>query len=163
MIGTFVEEKKHINQTTAPVPLSSPGYAAFDLIGYWNLSKQAALNFGLFNLTDRKYFLWSDMQGVGGGTAAMPATAGSLDALASPDVTPGSRSSTNSEFRRTHMDNQHVNRICWRRASWRRSSTAKTAMYFTSTWSRSRCVSVPPRCETSATRSPWRSRNTSIS
>jgi hemoglobin/transferrin/lactoferrin receptor protein len=54
-----------------------------DLIGYWNLSKKAELRLGLFNLTDEKYFLWSDLQGVGGGTAALP-TAASLDRYSQP-------------------------------------------------------------------------------
>jgi hemoglobin/transferrin/lactoferrin receptor protein len=83
LAGTFVERKKRIDTSVAPAPVASPGFSVFDLIGYWNLSKQAALSFGVFNLTDRKYFLWSDLQGVGGGTAPMP-TAASLDRFSQP-------------------------------------------------------------------------------
>ena len=83
LMGTFVERKKQIDQTIAPVLIPSPSYSVFDLIVYWNLSKQVALNFGLFNLTDEKYFLWSDLQGVGSGTAAFAGPA-SLDRFSQP-------------------------------------------------------------------------------
>src|SRR5690606_27019353 len=83
LVGTFVDGKKHIDQTTAPVPLASPGYAVFDLIGYWNASKRGSLHVGLFNLTDRKYFLWSDLQGLGGGAAGIAGPA-ALDRFSQP-------------------------------------------------------------------------------
>lgn len=83
LIGTAVERKHRIDTTTAPVPLASPGFGLLDLLGHWNLSKRATLNFGVFNLTDRKYFLWSDLRGVGGGTAAM-GTAASIDRFSQP-------------------------------------------------------------------------------
>lgn len=83
LIGTFVTRKERINPATAPVLLASPGFGLLDLLGYWNLSKQATLNFGVFNLTDRKYFLWSDLQGTGGGTAAI-GTVASLDRFSQP-------------------------------------------------------------------------------
>jgi len=50
---------------------------------YWNITKQAALNIGLFNLTDEKYTLWSDLQGIGGGTAALP-SATTMDRFSQP-------------------------------------------------------------------------------
>jgi hemoglobin/transferrin/lactoferrin receptor protein len=83
LVGTFVEKKEDIDQTITPVSLASPGYSVLDLIGYWSLSKQAELRLGLFNLTDEKYFLWSDLQGAGGGTAALPSAA-SLDRYSQP-------------------------------------------------------------------------------
>lgn len=83
LVGSFVESKKRIDQTTAPVPLASSGYSVFDLIGYWNLSQQVTLNFGVFNVTDAKHFLWSDLRGVGGGTATM-GTAASIDRFSQP-------------------------------------------------------------------------------
>ena len=81
--GTFVQQKKHIDKTLAPVPPASPRYNVFDLIAYWNLSKQLSANFGLFNLFDEKYFLWPDMQGVGAGTAAVP-TSATIDRYSQP-------------------------------------------------------------------------------
>ncbi len=83
LVGTAVERKHRIDTTTAPAPLASPGFGLLDLLGHWNLSKQATLNFGFFNLTDRKYFLWSDLQGAGGGTAAL-GTIASLDRFSQP-------------------------------------------------------------------------------
>lgn len=67
LIGTFVEQKDRIS-TAAPVLRASPGFGIFDLTAYWNVTKQLSFNAGLFNITDRKYFLWSDLQGVGAGT-----------------------------------------------------------------------------------------------
>jgi hemoglobin/transferrin/lactoferrin receptor protein len=84
-IGTFVQRKSSsdIDQTTAPVPPSTPGYAVFDLLAYFNISKRSALNIGLFNLADQTYYLWADMQGVGGGTAAI-AGPQSIDRFSQP-------------------------------------------------------------------------------
>jgi hemoglobin/transferrin/lactoferrin receptor protein len=84
LVGTFVERKHGIDQTTAPVPIASPGFAVFDLLGYWNLTKQLVLNAGVFNVTDRKYFLWSDLQGVGGGTSPLAVNAATLDRFSQP-------------------------------------------------------------------------------
>lgn len=83
LIGTFVEKKKRIDQTTTPVLRASPSYTLLDLVGYWNITRQAALNIGLFNLTDEKYTLWSDLQGTGGGTAALP-SAIAMDRFSQP-------------------------------------------------------------------------------
>ncbi len=71
LIGTFVEQKHRIS-TAAPVLRASPGFGIFDLTAYWNITKQLSLNAGVFNITDRKYFLWSDLQSVGGGTDPTP-------------------------------------------------------------------------------------------
>jgi hemoglobin/transferrin/lactoferrin receptor protein len=83
-VGTFVERKKHIDQTTTPVLLPSPGFAIFDLLGYWNITRQLTLNAGIFNLTDRKYFLWSDLQGAGGGTSPLAVNVATLDRFSQP-------------------------------------------------------------------------------
>jgi hemoglobin/transferrin/lactoferrin receptor protein len=85
LVGTFVAKKDggDIDQTSTPVPLAIPSYSVLDLIGYWNLSKRTELRFGVFNLTDEKYYLWSDVQGAGGGTAALP-TAASIDRFSQP-------------------------------------------------------------------------------
>jgi len=82
-VATTVGKKRHLDQTSAPVLRPSPEYRIFDLLAFWNLSKQSSLQFGLFNLTNQKYFLWSDMQGVGAGTAAL-AGAQSLDRFSQP-------------------------------------------------------------------------------
>jgi hemoglobin/transferrin/lactoferrin receptor protein len=33
-----------------------PGFARFDISGYWRLSKNVRLNAGIFNLTDKRYW-----------------------------------------------------------------------------------------------------------
>ena len=86
LVGTFVAKKERIDQTTAPVPVASPGFAVFDLLGYWNITKQFVLNAGVFNLTDRNYFLWSDLQGVGGGTSPLATNVATLDRFSQPGI-----------------------------------------------------------------------------
>lgn len=82
LIGTAVERKKRLDPTgAATVP--SPGFGVLDLTGWWNLSKRAVLNFGVFNLGDRKYFLWSDLQGTGGGATPMASNT-SIDRYSQP-------------------------------------------------------------------------------
>jgi hemoglobin/transferrin/lactoferrin receptor protein len=85
LIATFAARKDaaDIDQTSAPVPLGSPSYSVLDLTAYWEPSRRLMLNVGVFNLADEKYFLWSDLQGVGGGTAALP-TASSVDRFSQP-------------------------------------------------------------------------------
>lgn len=41
-----------------------PAVTTFDLSGQWRIRKDLRLNAGLYNLTDRKYWLWSDLQGL---------------------------------------------------------------------------------------------------
>jgi hemoglobin/transferrin/lactoferrin receptor protein len=83
LIGTFVERKHRINPTTTPVLQASPGFGIFDLTAYWNVTKRVSLNAGVFNITDRKYFLWSDLQGTGGGTTPFPGAL-SIDRFSQP-------------------------------------------------------------------------------
>ena len=41
-----------------------PAVATFDLSGQWRIQRDLRLNAGVYNLTDRKYWLWSDLQGL---------------------------------------------------------------------------------------------------
>ncbi len=48
----------------APTPcFTPPGFTLLDLTAYWNITRAAALRVGLFNLTDEKYWWWSDVRG----------------------------------------------------------------------------------------------------
>ncbi|MEO0367259.1 MAG: TonB-dependent hemoglobin/transferrin/lactoferrin family receptor, partial [Pseudomonadota bacterium] len=49
-----------VDGAPAVAPFESPGYGIVDLIGYYNFSDQLKLNWGVFNLTDKEYFSWSD-------------------------------------------------------------------------------------------------------
>ncbi|AWY39898.1 TonB-dependent hemoglobin/transferrin/lactoferrin family receptor [Pseudomonas putida] len=41
----------------------TPGYGVVDLNAWWQLTEQVSINAGLFNLTDKKYWNWGDVQG----------------------------------------------------------------------------------------------------
>lgn len=41
-----------------------PAVATFDLSGQWRVQRDLRLNAGIYNLADRKYWLWSDLQGL---------------------------------------------------------------------------------------------------
>jgi hemoglobin/transferrin/lactoferrin receptor protein len=46
---------------------------------YWNLGREVTLRAGVFNLTDEKYWWWSDVAGVS-------STSATLDAYTQPGV-----------------------------------------------------------------------------
>jgi hemoglobin/transferrin/lactoferrin receptor protein len=79
LIGNFVSAKKRVNEDltqtgpTAPVPLTTAGYATVDMTGYLRLGKQATLNLAVFNLFDRKYYDWSAVSGLTGNDARLAA------------------------------------------------------------------------------------------
>jgi hemoglobin/transferrin/lactoferrin receptor protein len=45
----------------AILAFNTPGFSVFDLVGYYDFSKQLKLNWGLFNLTNKKYWRWNDV------------------------------------------------------------------------------------------------------
>ena len=62
----------------------TPGFGVLDLSGYYKLSDDLTVNAGLYNLTDRKYWLWDDVRGYDGvGEAGVTAPA-NLDRLTQP-------------------------------------------------------------------------------
>lgn len=63
-IMTGVGRQKRINDTTAESEFfETPGYLTVDLLGVYNFSEKTTLNFGIFNLTDRRYWEWGDVLG----------------------------------------------------------------------------------------------------
>lgn len=40
-----------------------PSFTILDATGYWNVGRTATLRAGLFNITDKKYWWWSDVRG----------------------------------------------------------------------------------------------------
>ena len=79
LVGTFVGAKTRVDGDNLFLP---DGYFLLDLIGYYNFSKNASLNIGLFNLFDQKYFEWSSVRG----TAA---TNANLERFAPPGFNTG--------------------------------------------------------------------------
>ncbi len=41
-------------------PFETPGFAVLDLIGHYTLSDKARLNWGVFNVTDKQHYQWSE-------------------------------------------------------------------------------------------------------
>ncbi|MNP67092.1 TonB dependent receptor [compost metagenome] len=43
---------------------ATPGYGILDLNTWWQVTDAFSVNAGLFNLTDKKYWQWGDVQGL---------------------------------------------------------------------------------------------------
>lgn len=71
--ATHVAAKKPSDIYNAPatppaqpsIQFSTPSYTTLDLSGQWRIRKDLRLNVGIFNLTDKKYWNWADVRGVG--------------------------------------------------------------------------------------------------
>ena len=60
---TYGAKKTRIDNSPGTL-YPTPAYTVADLTGYLKLGKYVLVNAGIFNLTDRKYWLWSDVRGV---------------------------------------------------------------------------------------------------
>jgi hemoglobin/transferrin/lactoferrin receptor protein len=66
---TLVKAKDRIDQSNnASVRINeqfaTPGYGILDLNTWWQVTEAFSVNAGLFNLTDKKYWQWGDVQGL---------------------------------------------------------------------------------------------------
>jgi hemoglobin/transferrin/lactoferrin receptor protein len=57
---TAVAGKTDVDETAAPL-FKTPGFTIADLTAYWRPLRNVTLTAGVFNLFDRKYWLWSDL------------------------------------------------------------------------------------------------------
>lgn len=87
---TLVKRKTRIDNSTFNEPdgtgrqFATPGYGILDLTGYYKLSDDLTVNAGLYNLTDKQYWLWDDVRGYDGvGEAGVTAPA-NLERLTQP-------------------------------------------------------------------------------
>jgi len=62
LVGTAVEDKSRVDQTVSP-QFQPGGYVTLDLLAHVNFGERAQVNVGVFNLTDKRYFDWSDVRG----------------------------------------------------------------------------------------------------
>lgn len=63
LMGRFSDGKRRVDESQ--VDLFQPsGYGVFDLLGHYRLGDAATVNWGVFNLFDRRYWQWSDVQGL---------------------------------------------------------------------------------------------------
>lgn len=76
LVGTTVTGKSRIDSSTVPI-FRTPGYATFD--AYWRIqvNERLQVDLGAFNLTNRRYWLWSGVRG-------LPADAREIDLYAQP-------------------------------------------------------------------------------
>jgi hemoglobin/transferrin/lactoferrin receptor protein len=87
---TLVKRKTRVDDTNFHSPdgsassLKTPGFGMLDMTGYYKVTDDVTLSGGLYNLTDKKYWLWDDVRGYDGvGEAGVTAPA-SLDRLTQP-------------------------------------------------------------------------------
>ncbi|MDH0746275.1 TonB-dependent hemoglobin/transferrin/lactoferrin family receptor [Pseudomonas sp. GD03842] len=65
-------------------PFKTPGFGLVDLTGYYKVADDVTVSGGLYNLADKKYWLWDDVRGYDGvGEAGVTAPA-NLDRLTQP-------------------------------------------------------------------------------
>lgn len=87
---TLVKRKDRVDDTSFKAPdgtssqFKTPGFGTLDLTGYYKLSDDLTLNAGLYNLTDKKYWLWDDVRGYDGVGEASVLAPANLDRLTQP-------------------------------------------------------------------------------
>lgn len=78
---TMVQRKTDIAPVGTVTPYDTPGFATLDLTGYWNYSRNVRFAAGVFNIFDKKYWLWSNVN-----TAVLADGAASLDRYTQPGI-----------------------------------------------------------------------------
>lgn len=87
---TLVKRKTRIDQGDFNAPdgrssqFKTPGFGVLDLTGYYKLTDDLTVNAGLYNLTDKKYWLWDDVRGYDGVGEAGVTSPANLDRLTQP-------------------------------------------------------------------------------
>jgi hemoglobin/transferrin/lactoferrin receptor protein len=87
---TLVKRKTRVDDTNFHAPdgsstqFKTPGFGLVDLTGFYKVTDDVTVSGGLYNLADKKYWLWDDVRGYDGvGEAGVTAPA-SLDRLTQP-------------------------------------------------------------------------------
>ncbi len=57
----------------SPSCFTPPGFTIVDATAFWRVSDHATLRGGVFNITDQKYWWWSDVRGVASGSTTLDA------------------------------------------------------------------------------------------
>lgn len=87
---TLVKRKTRIDDSNFNSPdgsssqFVSPGFGILDLTGYYKVSDDLTVNAGLYNLTDKKYWLWDDVRGYDAVGEAGVTSPANLDRLTQP-------------------------------------------------------------------------------
>lgn len=66
LIATYSAQKgaSRIGAVCAPSCFNGEAFTVLDLTAFWNVTDRATLRAGVFNLTDEKYWWWSDIRGL---------------------------------------------------------------------------------------------------
>ncbi|WP_447593774.1 TonB-dependent receptor [Aquipseudomonas campi] len=87
---TLIKRKTRIDDTSFKSPdgsgsqFATPGLGILDLTGYYKLTNDLTVNAGLYNLTDKKYWLWDDVRGYDGNGEAGVTAPATMDRLSQP-------------------------------------------------------------------------------
>jgi|JI10StandDraft_1071094.scaffolds.fasta_scaffold02589_11 hemoglobin/transferrin/lactoferrin receptor protein len=63
IVATFVDGKD-LGDVVATTAFRPPSFSIVDITAYWNVTEWATLRAGAFNVTDEKYWWWSDVRGL---------------------------------------------------------------------------------------------------
>ena len=70
LVLTAVKRKTRIDGTGSEgedfLYFATPGFVTLDLLGEYRFNKHAYINLGIFNITDKQYWQWSDVFAIGG-------------------------------------------------------------------------------------------------
>ncbi|MBD9440910.1 TonB-dependent receptor [Pseudomonas sp. PDM04] len=87
---TLVKKKNRVDDTTFKSPdgyssqFKTPGFGILDLSAYYKVTDDVTVSGGVYNLTDKKYWLWDDVRGYDGVGEAAAVSPANLDRLTQP-------------------------------------------------------------------------------
>lgn len=87
---TLVKKKDRVDDTKFKSPdgvssqFKSPGFGVLDLTGFYKVTDDVTVSAGVYNLTDKKYWLWDDVRGYDGVGEASVISPANLDRLTQP-------------------------------------------------------------------------------
>jgi hemoglobin/transferrin/lactoferrin receptor protein len=87
---TLVKKKNRVDDSNFKSPdgvssqFKTPGFGVLDLTGFYKVTDDVTLNAGIYNLTDKKYWLWDDVRGYDGVGEASTISPANLDRLTQP-------------------------------------------------------------------------------
>ncbi|GLK91874.1 TonB-dependent hemoglobin/transferrin/lactoferrin family receptor [Pseudomonas turukhanskensis] len=61
---TLVAAKDRVDKSTTTDQYETAGYGLLDLNGWWQVTDEFSVNAGLYNLGDKQYWQWGDVQGL---------------------------------------------------------------------------------------------------
>ena len=87
---TLVKKKDRVDDSNFNSPdgvssqFKTPGFGILDLTGYYKVTSDVTVSGGLYNLTDKKYWLWDDVRGYDSVGEAAVLSPANLDRLTAP-------------------------------------------------------------------------------